>query len=82
VFFLKLYMGVFIFDYLPSLPSLHILPSLSLIMMSSLYLLNADEEGEREAVSMLITPEDVTLLFDKCGDASLSTRKQVHLLSR
>jgi hypothetical protein len=50
--------------------------------MSSLYLLNADEEGEREAVSMLITPEDVTLLFDKCGDASLSTRKQVHLLSR
>jgi hypothetical protein len=76
-------MGVFIFDYLPSLPSLHILPSLpSLHILPSPSLLNADEEGEREAVSMLITPEDVTLLFDKCGDASLSTRKQVHLLSR
>ena len=28
---------------------------------------------------MLITPEDVTLLFDKCADPSLSTRKQVFI---
>jgi hypothetical protein len=35
----------------------------------------ADEPAE-ETVTMLVTPEDVSVLFDRCGDLSLAARKQ------
>ena len=44
---------------------------------SSLLLSEPLDKDDMQMVSMLITPDDVSLLFDRCGDRSLSTRKQV-----
>ena len=43
----------------------------------SLWLSEPQDKDGMQMVSMPITPDDVTLLFDRCGDRSLSTRKQV-----
>jgi hypothetical protein len=42
---------------------------------------NREDDGN-ETVSMLITQEDVAVFFEKCGDDSLSTRKQVRFIVR